>query len=145
MQNCEKYRHLMVGLLDRELAPEESAEVNEHLIRCSECREELERLRDTSSKLEAVAFEEPSDEVLRRLWRNPFSRLSRVGGLVLVLGGYADLIGFALFEFFTGGEDNLWVRVPVAAIVIGLLILLLLVILERLKTYSKDPYREIER
>ena len=145
MENCEKYRHLLVGLLDKELNPQESAEVNEHLLRCSTCREELERLGETSSKLETIAFEEPSDEVLRRLWRNPFSRISRIGGLLLVLGGYAALIGFALFEFFTSGEEDLWVRVPVAAIIIGLLILLLLVILERVKTYGKDPYREIER
>jgi len=145
MENCEKYRHLLVGLLDKELNPQESAEVNEHLLRCSTCREELERLRETSGKLETIAFEEPSDEVLRRLWRNPFSRISRIGGLLLVLGGYAALIGFALYEFFTSGKEDLWVRVPVAAIIIGFLILLLLVVLERVKTYRKDPYREIER
>ena len=145
MNNCEKYRHLLVGLLDQELDPQESAEVNEHLIRCSECREEYERLRETSGKLEAVAFEEPSDEILRRLWRNPFSWLGRVGGILLIVVGYAALIGFALFEFFTSGEEDFWIRVPVAAIVIGFLILLLLVILERVTTYRKDPYREIER
>jgi anti-sigma factor RsiW len=145
MNNCEKYRHLLVGLLDRELDPQESAEVNEHLMRCSDCREEYERLRETSGKLESISYEEPSDEVLRRLWRNPFSRLARIGGILLVVAGYAFLIGFALFEFFTSGEEDMWVRVPVAAIVIGFLILLLLVILERVKTYGKDPYREIER
>lgn len=145
MNNCEKYRHLLVGLLDRELDPQESAEVNEHLIRCSECRDEHKRLREISGKLEAIAFEEPSDAVLRRLWRNPFSRLGRIGGIILVVAGYAALICYSLFEFFTGGKENFWVRVPVAAIVIGFLILLLLVILERVKTYGKDPYRGIER
>jgi hypothetical protein len=145
MSNCEKYRPLLVGLLDRELDPQESAEVNEHLIRCSECREEYEKLRETSGKLESVAFEEPSDEVLRRMWRNPFNRLGRIGGISLIVAGYAALICYALFEFFTSGKENFWARVPVAAIVIGFLILLLLVMLERLKTYRKDPYREIER
>lgn len=145
MNNCEKFRPMLVGLLDRELDPQESAEVNEHLMRCSACREEYERLRETSGKLESVAFEEPSDEVLRRLWRNPFSRISRIGGILLVIAGYAALIGFALFEFFTSGEEGFWIRVPVAAIAIGFLILLLLVLLERVKTYGKDPYREIER
>jgi anti-sigma factor RsiW len=145
MNNCERYRHLLVGLLDRELDPKESAEVNEHLMRCPECREEYEKLRETSGKLESIAFEEPSDEVLRRLWRNPFSRLGRISGIILIVAGYAALICYALFEFFTNGKENFWVRVPVAAIVVGFLILLLLVILERVKTYRKDPYREIER
>jgi hypothetical protein len=145
MNNCEKYRPLLVGLLDRELDPQESAEVNEHLIRCSECREEYEKLRETSGKLEAVVLEEPSNEVLCRMWRSPFNRLGRIGGIFLIVAGYAALICYALFEFFTSGKENFWARVPVAAIVIGFLILLLLVILERVKTYRKDPYREIER
>ncbi|MBN2242348.1 MAG: zf-HC2 domain-containing protein [Acidobacteria bacterium] len=145
MNNCEKYRGLLVGLLDRELNPQETVEINEHLVRCAGCREEYERLRDTSGKLEAVSFEEPSDEILRRLWRNPFSRLARIGGIFLIVAGYAALICYALFQFFTSGKENFWGKVPIAAIGIGFLILLLLVILERVKSYGKDPYREIKR
>jgi hypothetical protein len=145
MSNCEQYRHLLVGLLDRELNPQETAEVNEHLVRCSECREEYERLRETSGKLETLTFEEPSDEELRRLWRNPFSRLSRVCGLFLVIAGYIALIGYALFELFTEGKEAIWIKFSIAAIVIGFIMLFILVVLERVKTYGKDPYREIKR
>ena len=145
MNNCQHYRHLLVGLLDRELNPQETVEVNEHLIRCSECREELARLRETSGKLEAIAFNEPSDEELRRLWRNPFSRISRTSGIFLIVIGYASLIGYSLFVFFTQGKEVIWIKLPVAAILIGFIILFVLVILERVKTYRKDPYREIER
>ena len=145
MNNCEKFRPLLVGLLDGELTAGEKAEINAHMIRCSGCREEYERLRETSGKLEALSYDAPTDEVLRRLWRNPFSRVSRIGGILMVVLGYAGLIAFGLFKFFTGKEEELWVKVPVAAIVIGILVLFILVVLERSKTYRKDPYREIER
>ena len=145
MSHCEKFRPLLVGLMDGELTSAESTEVNEHLIRCSECREEFERLRETSGKLESLRYDEPSDEVLRKLWRNPFSRLSRIAGVLLIIFGYVALIGFALFQIFTEGKEGLWVKLPIAAIVIGFIMLLVLVILERVKTYKKDPYREIER
>lgn len=145
MNNCEKFRPLLVGLLDGELTAREKTEVNDHMIRCAGCREEYERLRETSGKLEALSCDEPTDEVLRRLWRNPFSRLSRVGGILMVVLGYAGLIGFGLFKFFTGKEGEFWAKVPMAAIIIGILILLVLVVLERVKIYGKDPYREIER
>ena len=145
MKDCEKYRTMLVGLLDRELSPQESIEVNEHLARCAECRMEYEQLRETSGKLEALTFSEPQDEMLRRLWRSPFSRLSRIGGLALVIGGYAALIGFGLFQFFTSDTEKTWNKVSIAAIGIGFLILLIHVIRERLKTYRNDPYREIER
>jgi hypothetical protein len=145
MSNCEKFRHQLVGRLDHELTPQESAEVNEHLTRCFNCREELERLRETSGKLEGVHYAEPQDEVLRRLWRNPFSRLSRAGGMLLILLGYAVIIGYGLYSFFTGDKEALWGKLPVAAIVIGFIILFIHVVLERVKTCRKDPYREIER
>lgn len=145
MNDCEKYRTMLVGLLDGELSPQEAAEVNEHLARCAGCRREYDQLRETSGKLEALTFSEPDDEMLRRLWRSPFSRLSRIGGLVLVIGGYAALIAFALFQFFTSDTEETWNKLSITAIGIGFLILLIHVIRERLKTYKNDPYREIER
>lgn len=145
MNDCEKYRTMLVGLLDGELSPQEAVEVNEHMARCLACRREYDQLRETSGKLEALAFSEPDDEMLRRLWHSPFSRLSRIGGLVLVIGGYAALIAFALFQFFTSDTEKIWNKVSIAAIGIGFLILLIHVIRERLKTYKNDPYREIER
>jgi hypothetical protein len=54
-------------------------------------------------------------------------------------------IDYALFEFFTGGKETIWNKLPVAAILIGFIILFVRVVLERVKTYRKDPYREIER
>ena len=145
MNNCEKYRHLLVGLLDGELDPQETMEVNDHLMRCSQCRDEFEQLRETTGKLESVTFETPSDETLRRLWKNPFSRLSRIGGLLLVIMGYAALIGYALFVYFTSGKEVIWNKLSVAAIVIGFIILFVHVVVERVKTYGKDPYKEIEK
>ena len=145
MHHCEPFRPLLVGLLDGELTVRERSEINDHMIRCAACREEYERLRETSGKLEALSCKEPTDEVLRRLWRNPFSRISRIGGILMVVLGYAGLIGFGLFKFFTGGNEEFWAKVPVAAIVIGVLVLFILVVLERIKTYRNDPYREIER
>ena len=145
MHHCEPFRPLLVGLLDGELTVRERSEINDHMIRCAACREEYERLRETSGKLEALSCKEPTDEVLRRLWRNPFSRVSRIGGILMVVLGYVGLIGFGLFKFFTGGNEEFWAKVPVAAIVIGVLVLFIRVVLERMKTYRNDPYKEIER
>ncbi|MBT3375677.1 MAG: zf-HC2 domain-containing protein [Lentisphaerae bacterium] len=145
MQDCEKCRQLLMGLMDDELTSEESTVVNDHLIRCAACREEYEGLRVSCGKLERVSFVEPTDEVLRELWRSPYSSLARSAGLVLVLGGYAGLIGYGLYEFLTAGREALFVKVAVAAIPLGFGILLVSVIRERLRTYKVDPYKEVQR
>ena len=140
MNDGEKYRNLLVGLADRVLNPQEATAVNDHLRSCARCRRECEQLLEISGKLEVLVFAEPPDEIVRQLWRSPFSRLSRIGGLLLVIGGYAALIGYALFELFTSDQEGSWVKISMAAIAIGFLMLLVQVVRERLKTYRKDLF-----
>ena len=145
MKDCHDYKGLLVGLLDHELTPDETREVNEHLIRCAGCRAEHERLRETTGRLAALSYQEPSDAVLAGVWKSPYSRLARNASLALIIGGYVFLVGYALFEFFTRGPEALPVKAGLAAIAIGFLILLAQLIRERVKTYQTDPYKEIER
>ena len=85
MSNCEPFRGLLVGLLDGELTPDETRQINDHLTRCATCRTEYEQLRETSGKLAAISFREPDDAVLAQVWKSPFSRLARNTSLVLII------------------------------------------------------------
>jgi anti-sigma factor RsiW len=143
--NCEPFKGLLVGLLDGELTPDETRQVNEHLTRCAACRADYEQLRETSGKLAAISFREPADAVLARVWKSPYSRLARNTSLVMIVGGYAALIGYGLFEFLTGGKEELPAKLGLAAVTLGFLILLVQLIRERIHTYKTDPYKEIER
>ena len=145
MNNCEPFKGLLVGLLDGELTPDETRQINEHLTRCAACRQEYEQLRETTGKLSAISFREPDDKMLAQMWKSPFSRLSRNTALILIVGGYAGLIGYGMFEFLTSGTKDLPAKVGLAAIVLGFLILLVQLIRERIRTYKSDPYKEIER
>jgi anti-sigma factor RsiW len=145
MNNCEPFKGLLVGLLDGELTPDETRQINDHLTRCAACRAEYEQLRETTGKLSAISFREPGDAVLAQVWKSPFSRLARNTSLVLIIGGYAGLMGYGLFEFLTSGTKELPAKMGLAAIVLGFLILLVQLIRERVKTYKTDPYKEIER
>jgi anti-sigma factor RsiW len=145
MNKCEIFKGLLVGLLDGELTPDEARRINEHLIRCDACRKEYEELRETTGKLAAISFQEPDDVVLAQVWKSPYSRLARNASLLMVIGGYAALIGYGLFELLTSGRKELPGKMGLAAIVLGFLILLLQLIRERVRTYKTDPYKEIER
>jgi anti-sigma factor RsiW len=135
MANCEHYRGLISGLLDNELTPEESVELNRHLIRCASCRADYEELRRTEQKLEAISYVEITDEAARSLWKMPYARFLSVASLVLVIGGYAALLLYAFVTFLTDSNEAF----------IGFLVLLGSLIIERIRTYRVDPYKEIER
>lgn len=145
MANCEQYKTLLAGLLDGELTPDEAAALNNHLIRCASCRADYEELGRTEHKLEAISFIEVTDEAAKAFWRLPYSRLLRNASLVLIIGGYAALILYGIISSLTDGTEGLFQRVSITAIVIGFLVLLGLVIVERINSYKSDPYKEIER
>ena len=145
MNKCEPFKGLLVGLLDGELTPDEARQINDHLTRCAACRAEYEQLRETTGKLSAISFREPDDAVLARVWNSPFSRRTRNTAWGLIIGGYAGLMGYGLFELLTSGTEELPAKLGLAAIIVGFLILLVQLIRERLSTYKTDPYNEIER
>ena len=102
-------------------------------------------MREMSDKLTLPSFKEPEEEVLQQLWNSPYSRFTRNAGLFLVAFGYLGLIGYGLYEFLIDKNAAVFPKVTITAIIFGFVILLGSVIRARLKTYKKDPYKEVKR
>lgn len=141
----EEYRALLMGLLDGELTPEESVKINAAMSRSSRLREEYEALRQAGDTLRGISFIEPDEALARKFWRNPYSGFGRAASLVLIVGGYAGLIGYGVFEALRTGTEELPAKLMIGAIAIGFAMLLLQTIVQRLLTWKNDPYKEIER
>jgi anti-sigma factor RsiW len=144
-KDCEKYKGLMMGLMDKELNEEEANEVNSHLIRCEACREEYRQLEKATSTLKDISFSEPHDAILDKVWKSPYSKLTRNCGLFMVLGGWIVLVAYALYEALISSKEALLPKTAIAFMVIGFVILLASVIRERIKTYKSDSYKEVQR
>jgi len=143
--NCNTYKGLLMGLMDNELTPEESQEVNSHLIRCAHCREEYHRLQHASDKLKGISFTEPQDRELEKLWKSPYSRFARNFSLIIILAGWLILLAFGIFEALRAPGEPLLPKMAIAAMILGFVVLLVSVIRERIKTYKTDPYKEVEK
>jgi anti-sigma factor RsiW len=144
-KNCEKYKGLMMGLMDNELSEEEASEVNSHLTRCAACREEYRQLQKTTAALKDISYAEPHDEVLDRVWKSPYSRFTRNFGLFMVLGGWIVLVAYAIYEALSSSREALLPKTAMAVVIVGFVILLVSVIWGRIKTYKSDPYKEVQR
>ena len=142
--DLERYRPLMMGLMDGELTPEEAAEVNQALNRSAVLREEYKKLREATGRLECISMLEPADEVARELWNSPYHRLARDGGIWMILGGYVLLLAYGIFEFINSDARGI-PRIGAAGIALGTVMLLVTFIRERQRTHAVDPYKEIER
>jgi hypothetical protein len=145
MSACDDYKGLLMGLIDHELTPEEASDVRQHLTRCAQCRQEYEQLREAASKIEAISFKEPTDEVLDSLWNAPYSHFTRISGIAMIISGWAALILYILYEWIANDGHALFPKIGVATITVGFLILLFTAIRERVAKYKIDPYREVVR
>ena len=145
MDACEKYQGLLMGLIDCELNPDEAKEVYDHLVRCASCRQAYDELKAASNKMESILPHQPSDEELESLWRAPYSRWTRLSGLILIMAGWIVLIGYIVFQYVVRGETPLLPRLAAVAVIIGFLVLLISLIRERIIKYKSDPYREVTR
>jgi len=143
--NCTTCQQRLSAFLDGELNADEARDVNEHLIRCETCRAEHDRLAETLAKLDLISFEEPEDRVLKNLWKSPYTRLQRNAGLAMVIGGYATLLLYGLFEFLRAGQIPVFPKIAGMAVFTGFALLLLLSIRERMWTRQADRYKEVKR
>lgn len=145
MPDCIEYKHLMMGLMDNELTPEESADVNQHLIRCEICRKEFDALSRSHAKLGAVSFSGPADDELDLVWKSPFSRFTRNTGLFIVIAAWVTLLLYSLYEFIKSGTEPFIPKIATLGIILGFIILLYTVLKDRIRTFKTDPYKEVER
>lgn len=146
---CKDLKALLAGYLDQELTPEEQTRLGGHLSHCSECREELLHLKEVKGMVESMKEESFPDGFWDRYWLGIYNRLERGVAWVLVSAGAALLLAFGVFHFV---QEVLldptvpWIaRLGSGLLAAGLAVLLGSLIRERIHSWRRDPYKEVQR
>jgi predicted anti-sigma-YlaC factor YlaD len=147
--SCDDFKLLMMGLLDGEITPAERRRLEEHLEDCPACARELEEFRRLKGVTDRMKFVGPDDEVWERYWTHVYNRLERGVAWILTSLGAILLLAYAGFrfidQFVQDPEVSLLLRIAVAALLLGLIILFVSVARERLFMWRKDKYRGVIR
>jgi len=143
--NCEEYKALMMGMIDGELTDDESMRLNNHMIRCSACRKESEQLKGVSSKLDGIDIKEPDVKIVEKTWKSPYSRLTKNFGILLVIAGWLIMMLYGAYEFLVTKEAESIPKYAFVIILIGITILFITVLRDRLRSYRNDPYKEVDK
>lgn len=135
--------------LDDELEPAERAAFEEELLRDHRLREELEEMQNMKSLVGGMRLRELPDKAWDDYRKRTYTRLERRVGWILFSIGAMVLVGYGLYELVvflvSGAELAWWIRAAIGAACIGLAILLVSVIRERIFVWKRDPYREVKR
>jgi len=143
--SCEELKVLLTGYIDGELKGSDLKRVEEHLAECPHCQKlvrDYQRLKEVTAEMK---FKDPPQERWDRYWQRVCQRITRGLGWVLFVVGAVAVVGFGIYEFATDPAVEALQKLIVFAIFVGLGLLLISVIWERIKASKTDKYKEIER
>ena len=140
---------LLSAYVDGELDADDRARVEAHLAADAEARREVERLRRLKEVTGLLRLREAPDEDWEGFWRNAYNRGERslgwllLGAAVLVLGGWGVTV--VLRSLLGADQLPLIVRGAVVGGVVGLGVLFVSVLRERLHKRGRTRYKDVKR
>jgi anti-sigma factor RsiW len=137
-------QRLISGYIDGELFQQDEQLVRLHLEGCSTCgklAQELKALREVTM---ATKFVVPTDDQWREAPRSAGSRLARRLGFVLVAIWLVAMLAFAGWELATGPAQPLE-KLMVFGGSLGIGLLFVSVLLDRVRSARTDRYKGVER
>jgi len=144
---AEEQEALLSGYLDGELSPNQRQELEAMLAESPAMRRELEALERLKTGTDAAcSLSDPPEEVWDRFLDTIYNRIERrTGWFVLVVGATA-LALYGITVFFVRPWVSVEVKLLLALPVVGLALLFISVLRQRLRARRTDRYtREIHR
>lgn len=131
----------LMRYLDGELSVERARAVEEAMETSTELRREYVIFRRMKTDLEHLGADMDAE---RTVWDTVNQRLTRPTGWVLFIVGAVVWIAYGVYAYLTGA-NAMWEKLATSAIVVGLAMLLLSAIVDRVRDLKTDPYKEIQR
>jgi len=139
----------MMGYLDNELSDEQRRRFEEHLAACHECADELAEFRRLKAITDEVTLVEPEDRIWQQYWDGVYNRIERsLGWIIFSISAILLTIygGFKLIEeIITDSTVGILLKIGLLALIVGLAILFVSVLRERVYFWQRDRYKDVRR
>lgn len=143
---CEKFQPMISGLLDHELDEASTRMLEDHLKNCPKCRAELQKMERIVAATDRLRVQIPPDEVWDSFLAGAYNRVERKTGWTAFIIGAVILAALGVWLFLAEPWASALVKLLVAIPVVGLLIIFVSVLRERLFLAKLDRYsKEIQR
>lgn len=140
---------MLSGYIDDELSADEKADLEKHMKSCEDCSKELKAFRKLKEVTGAMRYADIPEHVWDNYWRGIYRRIELGLGWMLLSIGAIVLIGcgcyYLIKDFFMDPAAPLLVKIGVGAGGLGMIILLVSIIRERLFAFRRDRYAEVKR
>ena len=131
----------LMRYLDGELPPERARAVEQAMEQSTELRRDYAVYSRMKADLESMG--ERMGEA-GAAWDTVSRAIARPMGWILFVTGAVVWLAYVVYAYLTSAEA-MWMKLATSAVVVGLAMLLLSALLDRLRDLRTDPYREIQR
>lgn len=140
----EHYEALLMKKVDGLLNESERLELERHLSRCDECREELEDFLDVKEATDMMTNRILADADIEPLREGPRTRAVLGVGMVLFIAGMLVMMGYGYYVFWMDPTVSIVLKVGFGLLSVGTVVLFIYVLRVRLRGRKRDPYREVD-
>ncbi len=138
-------RQMLSAYLDGELVQAEDQRVRIHLEDCAGCREELRQLETLQQAASTTRFAKPTEVEMEQSDKRMSVRAPRLAGWALLLAGAVLWVSYGLYMFITNPVELTLGNLIAGATVIGVALLFVSVLQQRLLELPKDRYRGVKK
>ena len=146
---CDDHKDQLMGYLDNELSDDQRRRFEEHLAGCPDCARELDEFRRLKAITDEVDLVEPEDRIWQDYWSSIYNRIERgIGWIIFSVAGIALTIygGFrAIEELIRDPKVATTLKIGLLALIVGLAILFVSILRERLYFWKRDRYKDVRR
>ena len=147
--SCKEARILMMGLIDNELPDDEKQDVLQHIESCPACQAQYNsfvNLKEEESKMKDMPL---SEEIFDEYWTHIYNRIERATGWIIFSIGAILTFSYAAYlalkSFFYDESNPLILKFGVAFLILGIIIVFVSALKEKLRIRKSDKYRRILR
>jgi predicted anti-sigma-YlaC factor YlaD len=131
--------------IDGEMTDEERAAFEQHLEACDDCRRAMRELGEVNRLTRSITMKDPQDEFWEHYWKSIYRRLERKAAWIFVVVGICMIVGYELTRAVQNFGRITFQKVALVVFLIGIIMLVVSVVRERLHQYRSDPYRDVKR
>ena len=135
---------LLTGYLDDELTQQDRQRVEQRMINEPTYRAQFDDLTSLQTDIAGLDFQPNKTTQWNELAPDVTSRTTRSLGWLTYIISTLFLVGYGLYEFIIAETENAFVKTAVLGIFLGLVLLLISVIKQRLVESKTDRYKDVE-
>jgi hypothetical protein len=146
---CEEMKFLVMALVDGELDETEASRVRGHLESCPDCQATFSEQTKVKEVANTMKFKKLPEYYWDEYWQHIYNRIERSAAWIFTSVGAIIVLSFSAWYFvdaiLANKELNIYFKAGIFLLAIGLVILGVSTLREKLMVKRIDKYRGIER